>query len=151
MKIKISCFFSAIAFCLISCSPITKSLTESRLSVETGTLPANFNEGSIMLFITHERETAYDRYLKKNVIEGYKGPYELVSWQELKQNEKYNDLEKYRFFFDYNAVGVSHDGREFYIKDRKTFYAYKSPVVSASWAKVIKVYVEKLNALLITE
>ena len=121
-----------------------------------------------MVFITHER--SYNKYLKKNVSKIYQGKYIFLSSDEFESNAKYNDIEKYRFVFDYslrppgydvqvnNTVNTGNSSvtttrirpplfsvKKFAIVDRKEQKIYASRITSSYWSKIQKVYLKKLN------
>lgn len=149
---------------LTSCGAIVKSKGSNYLTEEKGAIPPEFGkENNTLLFITHHR--SYNKYLKKNTKKIYKGNYELVSENEFRTNDKYKDLNKYRFVFDYNyvspggtitkidgTIGTPHyNVKKFRILDRKENKEYVSKITSSYWSKLQKVYLKKLNEKLMTE
>ncbi|WP_431107020.1 hypothetical protein [Winogradskyella poriferorum] len=125
-----------------------------RITEDNGAIPPDFGNGeTTMFFITHHR--SYNKYLEKNVEKIYKGDYLFIEHVDLiDQSDKYDDKDKYRYVFNYEYVNGGTSAvnpyrttqeKEFYILDRKTNLVYKSPYSSASWSRVQKVYLKKLN------
>lgn len=139
---------------LSSCGAIAKLKANSNLTEEKGAIPPEFgNENTTLLFISHHR--SYNKYLKKNVKKLYKGPSEIISTQELNSNDKYQNIEKYRYIFNYTDRSYTYtrynlstgtgNVKKFYILDRKNEKKYESPITSSYWSKLQKVYLKKLN------
>ena len=149
---------------LTSCGAIARSKGNKYLTEQKGAIPPEFGqENTTLLFITHHG--SYNKYLKKNTRKIYNGDYELVSENEFKTNDKYKDLKKYRFVFDYNYTSPGYDViradgsmraalynvKKFRILDRKENKEYVSKITSSFWSKLQKVYLKKLNEKLATE
>ncbi|MFC5045395.1 hypothetical protein ACFSTE_17795 [Aquimarina hainanensis] len=150
-----------LTFTLVtSCGAIIKLKGNKYLTEERGAIPPEFgNANNILLFITHHR--SYNRYLKRNVKKKFTGTYEFVSEKEFTTNDKYKDIDTYRFIFDYSyrPVGYNHakernylySVKRFSILDRKTQKIYKSRITSSFWSKLQKVYLKKLNEKMIQQ
>ncbi|GAA3507966.1 hypothetical protein GCM10022393_17580 [Aquimarina addita] len=165
LKNNLFLIFSILTLTLLtSCGAIVKSKGNKYLTEEKGAIPPEFGkEKNTLLFITHH--SSYNKYLKKNTRKIYKGDYELVSEDEFKTNDKYEDLNKYRFVFDYNYISPGYDVvradgstraplynvKKFRILDRKENKEYVSKITSSFWSKLQKVYLKKLNAKLMAE
>jgi hypothetical protein len=139
---------------LTSCGAIVKGKANKNLTEEKGAIPPEFgSEKTTILFITHKR--SYNKYLKKNVRKIYKGDSEIISTEELNSNTKYDNIEKYRYIFDYDYKSYTYTRSDlssgsgqvktFYILDRKNGTKYFSPMTSSYWSKLQKIYLKKLN------
>jgi hypothetical protein len=150
---------------LTSCGAVVTSKANNHITVEKGAIPPDFgNDNSVLVFITHHR--SYNKYLKKNVEKMYKGKFEYATEKEFESNEKYKDIEKYRYVFDYsnspagsvftsNPVSTRGSGtvlrpalfdvKRFSVVDRKAKKVYSSNLTSSFWSKIQKVYLKKLN------
>ncbi len=164
-KLKIEYLFLLIFILMTSCGALVKGVANGKLTEKKGAIPPDFGKdtNSVMVFITSNR--SYNKYLKKNVSKIYKGKYIFVSLDEFESNEKYNDIDKYRFVFDYNNQMpgynvVRSDGsiraplynvKKFSIEDRKEKKIYRSKITSSYWSKIQKVYLKKLNEKLESE
>ncbi len=137
-----------------SCGAIVKGKANKYLTEEKGAIPPEFGkENTTLLFITHKR--SYNKYLKKNVKKRFKGNYEIISSNELNANDKYQDIIKYRYVFDYDYRSYSYTKsdlspgtgqvKKFYILDRKNNKRFASKMTSSYWSKLQKVYLKKLN------
>lgn len=152
-------------FLFSSCGAIVTSKANNHITEEKGAIPPDFgNDNSVLVFITHHR--SYNKYLKKNVEKIYKGKFEYATEKEFESDEKYKDLEKYRYVFDYSnspagsvftsnpvSTGGSgtimrpalYDVKMFSVVDRKTKKVYTSRLTSSFWSKLQRVYLKKLN------
>ncbi|WP_347374584.1 hypothetical protein [Aequorivita sp. Q41] len=151
-------FFILILISLItslaSCGAMVKGTANKKLTVEKGAIPPEFgSEKTTMLFITHHR--SYNKYLKKNVADIYKGDFEIISEKEFKSDVKYEDKQKYRYVFNFESKSYSYtksdlssgsgEVKKFYVLDRKNEKKYFSPMTSSFWSKLQKVYLKKLT------
>lgn len=157
-----------------SCGVIVRSKANSYITEEHGAIPPELGKQNLtILFVTHHR--SYNKYLKKNVKKNYKGNFEFVSLDELNSNDKYKDLSKYRFVFDYNYQSVGdqiirntfangnlntssfsfrpafYNVKKFMIVDRKEQQLYYCKLTSSYWSKLQKVYLKKMNKKLHTQ
>lgn len=159
-KIAVILSLILITFLLNSCGLITKAMANSKLTEEKGAIPPDFGKNDeILLFMTHQR--SYNKYLKKNVKKIYKGKYEFVTESEFSEQEKYKNIENYRYIFDFNyqSLGYNHDKKrdylygvkKFSILDRKTGKLHRSRMTSSFWTKLQKIYLKKLNEKIIKE
>ena len=144
---------------LSSCGAIVKSKANKYLTEENGAIPPEFgNENTTVLFLTHHR--AYNKYLKRNVEKIYEGDYELITGEEFESNHKYQDIDKYRFVFDYDYIVYDYTMydytnqslkvkygkvKKFNVLDRKIDKRFVSKMTSGYWSKLQKVYLKNLN------
>ncbi|WP_428741882.1 hypothetical protein [Tenacibaculum sp.] len=153
---------------LVSCGAIVKSKANTYITEEKGAIPPDFGkQNSTVLFVTHHR--SYNKYLKKNVKNIYKGNYKFVTEDELENDTEYQDITTYRYVFDYNYVSAGHttttntvqsgdfsttttrlrpalyNVKKFMVLDRKTQKTYYCKMTSSYWSKLQKVYLKKLN------
>jgi hypothetical protein len=92
---------------LTSCGAAVTSMANKHLTEERGAIPPDFGkDNSTIVFITYKR--SYNKYLKKNVKKIYKGKYEFATKEDFESLEKYNDIDRYRYVFDfsYRSPGV---------------------------------------------
>ena len=145
---------------LSSCGAIVKSKADKFLTEENGAIPPDFGkEETTLLFITHRR--SYNKYLKTNVKKIYNSKYEFINEDQLKSESKYNNINKYRYLFNYDEKsytyyspkGGSKTGyvKKFYVLDRKSDKRFYSKLTSGLWSKLQKVYLKKLNEKIIKE
>ena len=150
-KILLKISVLVIILTLSSCGAMVKGIANNAITEEKGAIPPEFgNDNTTLVFITAHK--SYNKYLKKAVVEEYKGKYEYATAKQVENNEKYKDSTKYRYFFGYiyrdpfvsrpkNAAPV----KSFRVYDMKEDKIFRSKVNSGMWSKLLKVYLKKLN------
>jgi len=139
-------------------SSCLKNLAMKRITIENGAIPPDFGEKNTVLMCIITGKKSYDRYIEKHVTNEYKGQYEFVLREDI-YNEKYNDIDKYRYLFDLDVITKNvntYSGTEaytnqirsasYFILDRKTNDTYQSPVTSSFFSKIIQAYMINLEA-----
>ena len=121
-----------------------------KASVEKGAIPPEFGDNpNETLIIVIEDYLFYDKRTKKNTGEVYSGKHEFATMDELKENEKYSDLKKYRYYFYYDndAYNVDRDEylKKFYVYDRLEEKKYSHSISAMGWIKYQKGYLKSLN------
>ena len=165
-RLKFVLFLVLICSLYSSCGIIVKAKARSAITIEKGAIPADFcSNGETVIFILYNRGS-YDNGLKRNVKNNYSGNAVFVTRSEMDNNSTYADKETYRYIFDYDyhtytymaqdfngGISQMRTGRvkEFFIYDRLTNRHYKSNFTSAYFGKVQKVYLRKLNAMLLAQ
>ncbi|MEO1032721.1 MAG: hypothetical protein AAFX55_15015 [Bacteroidota bacterium] len=161
---KLLIIFSCVSIlgALTSCGVIVKSKANKYLTEDMGAIPPDFGKNaSTTLFITHHG--SYNRYMKRNVEKIYQGAYEFATTEQYLSDERFQDIDKYRFVFDFNYIPTVAMGsvietplgpeqntwigkvKKFRILDRKENKEYVSKMTSGYWSKLQKVYLKKLN------
>ena len=137
--------------CLISKS-IQSSKAKTEFTEENNAIPVNFGENSneILLAIEKSDDKAYNGFLKRGLKKNYFGNYKIVKKIDLIGDE-YNDLNKYRYFFDYDNGSYYRVGNEsgylkrYYVYDRLTKTKYKAGSEFTFYAKALKIYLSNLE------
>ena len=138
----------------------TVSEAKKEFTVEKNAIPKDFGNDSntILLCVLKDRKS-YDKYLKNKVEKKYHGNTIFILEDDLQNNPKYQDVNKYRYVFDYKegkprTVTTTMDGqmrqntvhyKQFYIKDRKNNQVYLNGSEYSLFAKAMEVYFENLE------
>jgi len=153
-KIKSIILAIALPLVLNSCGSIVKSEASNKMTVENGAIPPDLGKDNSTLICVLKGRDSRDNYMKKHIKKNYNGKYEFVLESDL-NSEKYNDSDKYRYLFDYNAGSVQStsfssptNGFEtrnlptssYFIKDRKSNEYYFSNISSGFFSKLIEAY-----------
>lgn len=138
---------------------IAKGVAKRNITVEKGAIPPDFGKSKHTLMAVKTGKNSYDKYLIKN-FEKYQGEYVIINPEDT-ESSAYADLEKYRYRFEFlfeehgllNAPGPNASSsnntatvRRFLIYDRLKDEVYASRITSSFYSKVMKAYIENLNA-----
>jgi hypothetical protein len=139
---------------------IIKSMESSNmrsgLSEKNNAIPPDFGKDNTVLLIVLRGYEAYDKYAIK-AAKGYLGEYKLIKQNEL-SDEKYSDLSKYRYVFDFiegstksvyytdTKLTSNYTLKNFFVYDRKINKMYNSGSQSSFYALLMKAYFENLEA-----
>lgn len=146
------------ALFLSSCGISVKPKSKQYISVERGAIPPDFGvENSTLLCISGTKQ--YTKYLIKNFESLYLRDFKVIEKNDL-QSDKYDDIEKYRFVFDFYEVfkvqntsngSTTRSSKKFFITDRKDGKKYHCQFTTPYYSKLQKVYIEKLNEKILAE
>jgi hypothetical protein len=142
-------------------------IIKSYIKKDTENVPADFGKEKTTLLVIQERKH-YTKKIESIIKQHYSGDYIIVTRKELE--DKYSDATKYRYILD-DDVSVSKmyvttittdrstgfqtrstapqssASRSFHVLDRKTNKIHDTGVSSGtSWKKILKVYLDKLDA-----
>lgn len=102
-----------------------------------------------MIIIMHEKDAIYNKRTKKNVAGTYFGKHEFATLDDLEQKSKYENTDKYRyyFFYEYDGLNPQTNGylRKFFVYDRIEDKKYKHPFSAEGWISYQKGYLKGLN------
>lgn len=145
---------------LNSCGQLVKLSAKKWASEEKGAIPPDFGKNNeTLLIIKEEGSKSYYKRTEKDLKKYYSGPYVIISKKEFQENEKYKDIAKYRYIYQYtyksvtqtdpnksNEINnVSYHVKRFSILDRKDNKLYKCGMTSSYWSKIQSSYLKNLN------
>ncbi|WP_353778659.1 hypothetical protein [Winogradskyella sp. 3972H.M.0a.05] len=152
--IKLIILTVTIPFLLNSCGAIVKGSASKKMTVENGAIPADFGKDDTVLICVLKGRNSRDNYMRKHIKKNYKGKYEFVLQSDV-YSHKYDDRDKYRYLFDYNAGSMRSTSysnltgeietrhlptSSYYIMDRKSNEYYFSNISSGFFSKLIQAY-----------
>ncbi|TCP27874.1 hypothetical protein EV195_10133 [Tenacibaculum skagerrakense] len=142
-----------------SCGIMVQGIAAGKISTEKGSMPPDFGKTKHVLLCKLKGKRGLDKYMKKHISNYYKGEVEFVTYQDLKENNKYSDKDKYRYVFEskehsnsgnyINSNGMpsatSYISYSFGIFDRKALKNYSNDMSSGYFGKLIKAYAKKME------
>lgn len=150
---------------LNSCGQIVKSAAKKWTSEEKGAIPPDFGKNNeTLLIVKEEGVKSYYKRTEKDLKNHYLGSFVIISQKEFQENEEYNDIEKYRYIYQYSYKSVTQTDlnksnqinnvnyhvRRFSILDRKDNKLYKCGMTSSYWSKIQISYIKNLNKKLLS-
>jgi hypothetical protein len=144
-RILFTAFTLAILNGVVSCNAKKHMITE--YTEENKAIPPEFGrDPNTTLVLVLQNRNSYDRFLKKAVIENYKGDYVLITKEQMKQ-PPYDDVAKYRYVFDYDygAVNPRANHKRFHIYDRLDKRRWESGAEFPAFGKAIEIYITNLE------
>ncbi|MGH1387599.1 hypothetical protein [Kordia sp.] len=144
----------SIIFLFNSCATLVTDEAKRLITEESGAIPPDLGkENTTMIFLMYHG--SYNRYMKRNVRNIYKGNYIFLRKREFKNNKKYQDISKYRYVFGFEYTLLDPEGKyffddnpdvkKFFIYDRKTNTTYTTEFMSSSWSRLQIGYLHNLN------
>ncbi|MGH2665274.1 hypothetical protein [Flavobacterium sp.] len=151
-------FIFLLSICFSSCF-IGRNVVKKRARVayteENNAIPPEFGKKETVLLCVLKGRNSYDKYLRKAVIENYKGEYLFITPYDL-IGEKY-PREKYRYYFDYNmgktsTVFYQNSGlsssityKAFFVRDRLTNESFENGASFSYFREAMIVYMQNLE------
>ena len=148
----------AITFLIQSCGIgyAVRGTVKKTITVENKVVPENFIEDDQTLLILLWSKNSYDKYVIKAFDKFYMGNKEYVTINQYRNEEKYEDLDKYPFVFSQgpgaieqyeggNYSYVFSGSRPFHIFDRKEKTFYRSILNSGFFFRVMEAYAMRLE------
>lgn len=135
---------------------IVRGVAKNSITKENEVVPPDFIKSDQTLIILMWGTESYDKFARKAFNKFYQGKKLFIGMDELINNDKYQDLNKYPYVFS-QGPGESkmYDGspynytfsgsRPFHIFDRREEEFYKSKVNSGFYSRVMQAYAKKLN------
>ena len=110
-------------------------------------IPPEFGSTVDTLLAVKQGRNTYDNQLRKRFAAAYRGPYKLVTNEEL--GTRYQDVERYRYVFnveertgDMSSTSVVY---RFFVWDRKAQKQYMTKRSSGMYGKFMEIYLGKLD------
>lgn len=127
----------------------------NKITVESGEIPPDMKSENFTLVGVLKERGSYDKYVKKEFA-NYTGEYVLATENEIQ--DKYSDIDKYRYIMDYERETASIHyagtrksqtvpGKRYFILDRKTNKEYKRKTWSSFYAKEMQAYLKAIEAV----
>ena len=152
--------FSATLFLILnsfySCGGVPSSL-KKEFTEEHNAIPPDFGKEKTIFLVVLRGRGSYDKYVKSAVKKYYTGDYVFVNVKkESIDDQKYNDKNIYRYYFDYsdgsvhttnfgNGQSASSVYKRFFVEDRLLSKRYQSGGESSSFGKALKAYMGNLE------
>jgi hypothetical protein len=136
---------------------IVRGAAKKSMSVEKGTVPPDFIQKNQTLIVLLWGDKSFDKYAKKAFNKFYTGKKKFVTFSELKNDEEYQDVDKYPFvysqgpgdlaMYEGNSYSYTFSGsRPFHIFDRRNKTFYKPNFRSGLFSRVMQGHAKALNA-----
>ena len=158
-------FISCLAIAVIVLSTLSscgigliiRGAAKNSLSVKKGTVPTDFIAKDQTLIVLLWGDRSYDKYVKKAFNKFYTGKKKFVTFSDLKNNEEYQDLDKYPFVYSqgpgdlemYEGTSYSYTfsgSRPFHIFDRRSKTFYRPKFRSGFFGRVMQGHAKALSA-----
>lgn len=134
---------------------IESKYAKTDFTTENDAIPPSFGENNAILLCVLKDRNSYDKFLKSAVKKNYKGEYVLIYSSDL-SSDKYKDLEKYRYIFDYDdgtvnttswsdGLSASSTMKRFYVGDRLEKKIYQTGTEYSYFANAMKIYMTNLE------